>query len=99
MLILIGHGAGFIRCCNKFMQPTHASGYTFLRIRVTFELTSWHTASANAIGMQGTSGLTNIVLYPEVLLSQKTRPDARLSLKLPQPKLPVKTLLGEEETE
>ena len=41
-------------------------------------------------------GLTNIVLYSEVLLSQKTRPDARLSLKFPQPKLPVKTLLGEE---
>lgn len=42
------------------------------------------------------SGLTNIVLYSEALLSQKTRPDARLSLKFPQPKLPVKTLLGEE---
>lgn len=47
-------------------------------------------------GCKSTGGLTNIVLYSEVLLSQKTRPDALLSLKFPQPKLPVKTLLGEE---
>lgn len=50
-------------------------------------------------GCKRTGGLTNIVLYSDVLLSQKTRPDALLSLKFPQPKLPVKTLLGEEERE
>lgn len=48
-------------------------------------------------GCKHSGGLTSIVLYSEVLLSQKTRPDALLSLKFPQPKLPVKTLLGKEE--
>lgn len=44
--------------------------------------------------------LTHIFLYSEVLVSQKTRPDAFLSLKFPQPRLPVKTLfVGEEEEE
>lgn len=38
--------------------------------------------------------LTPMVRYCELLLSQNTRPDARLSLKLPQPKLPLKMLLG-----
>lgn len=46
------------------------------------------------VGGQRGRALTHIFLYSEVLLSQKTRPDARLSLKLPQPRLPVKTLLG-----
>lgn len=50
-------------------------------------------------GCKSTVGLTHIVLYSEESLSQNTRPDALLSLKFPQPKLPVKTLLGGEERE
>lgn len=48
------------------------------------------------LGCKVPEGLTNNVLYSEVLFSQKTRPDALLVLKFPQPKLPVKTLLGGE---
>lgn len=48
-------------------------------------------------GCKRTRTLTHIFLYSEVLLSQKTRPDALLSLKFPQPKLPVKTLFGRRE--
>lgn len=70
------------------------------RTPVTDQPTPSHTANAKTIGMQkSTEGLTHIVLYSEVSLSQKTRPDALLSLKFPQPKLPVKTLLGEGERE
>ncbi len=47
-------------------------------------------------GCKGSGELTHIVLYSVVLLSQKTRPDALLSVKFPEPKLPVKMLLGEE---
>ena len=68
-----------------------------LKAPVTVQPTSSHTDNANTVRMQNSGGLTHIVLYSEVLLSQKTRPDALLSLKFPQPKLPVKTLLGKEE--
>lgn len=44
---------------------------------------------------RSTNTLTKIVLPSVVLLSQKIKPDALLSLKFPQPKLPVKTPLGE----
>lgn len=64
-----------------------------LKAPVTVQPTSLHTANAYTFRMQNSGGLTHIVLYSEVLLSQKTRPDAFLSLKFPQPKLPVKTLL------
>lgn len=66
-----------------------------VRTPVTVQVTPLHTAITT--GMQSTGRLTHIVLYCEVLLSQKTRPDALLSPKFPQPKLPVKTLWGEKE--
>lgn len=95
MLMVIG--VIFIRHYNKTVQLTHALRCRLLKTPVTVQPTSLHTA--NTSGCKSTGGLTNIVLYSEVLLSQKTRPDALLSLKFPQPKLPVKTLLGEEERE
>lgn len=65
---------------------------------VIAHLTPWHTAITQTYqdAEKVPGALTHIVLYSEVLLSQNTRPEALLSLKFPQPKLPVKTLLGRE---
>lgn len=71
--------------------------HIFKGLLLLFNPQSLHTANAKTpSGCKSSGALTNIVLYSEVLVSQNTRPDALLSLKFPQPKLPVKTLLGEE---
>ena len=42
--------------------------------------------------MTGSGGLTNSDLQGEAEFAQKTRPEALLSFKFPQPKLPSNTL-------
>ena len=43
-------------------------------------------------GLTGSGGLTNSDLQGEAEFAQKTRPEALLSFKFPQPKLPSNTL-------
>lgn len=90
MLMVIGHF--FTKRYGK-MQLAHAWRHRFQGLLLPFHSHQCTHLMLTLLGCRGTGWLTHIVLYSEVLLSQNTRPDALLSLKFPQPKLPVKTLL------
>lgn len=88
--MVIGHF--FARRYGK-RQLAHAWWHRFQGLLLPFHSHHCTHLMLALLGCRGAGWLTHIVLYSEVLLSQNTRPDALLSLKFPQPKLPVKTLL------